>query len=534
MKIFLKCLAAILLSQTLTSCLSNYEELNKRIDFIEETVIKSFQQSISILESNYSSINLMLDELTCLNKQQKNEIESKLKELQLSIDSNKNKIEKIQSGHYDECEINDLIRSIEFEIDEIKKELQLVSDVLNKIMQTLNEENGLIKESTCLNDKIVVGGCYNLGGNKIGDVYTSTPTNVSSGAYLRIAIEKNSTYEVKGIGSKYSYRFYAFLDKNLKILELASDEYNTRDNSLILTPPAEAVLLIVNFTNYDSTQDYVTKTTTLQVADLVDMIKPLNGIKMVCFGDSITQFKDKIGMSYSDYLERYGAEVANVGIGGTQIRQRTTPSVKPTSFEQAYGGLDIVSLVNAVASNDYAIVEASASYVQKYYTPQYNPKDVIERLKSIDWSEVDIVTILGGTNDWNIGGNLGENTDVEPTSTLGALNLIIKSLLSAHPHIKIYCFTPIVRYVANSPAERTDATWAGTTTNNEGKTLLDYVDAIKDVAENNCIPVCDMYRTMGWNKYNFSWYFNDNDGTHPYKGYEEIAKRMQAFICEYQ
>jgi hypothetical protein len=84
--------------------------------------------------------------------------------------------------------------------------------------------------------------------------------------------------------------------------------------------------------------------------------------------------------------------------------------------------------------------------------------------------------------------------------------------------------------VASTLAERTDATWAGNMENSEGKTLLDYVDAIKYVAESNCIPVCDMYRTMGWNKYNFSQYFNDSDGVHPYKGFKQIADRMQSFI----
>ena len=60
--------------------------------------------------------------------------------------------------------------------------------------------------------------------------------------------------------------------------------------------------------------------------------------------------------------------------------------------------------------------------------------------------------------------------------------------------------------------------------------LDDYVDAIKYVAENNCIPVCDMYRTLGWNKWNFSQYFNDGDGVHPFKGFKQIAERMQSFI----
>ena len=44
------------------------------------------------------------------------------------------------------------------------------------------------------------------------------------------------------------------------------------------------------------------------------------------------------------------------------------------------------------------------------------------------------------------------------------------------------------------------------------------------------IPICDMYNTLGWNMYNFSNYFKDTDGTHPYKGYMSIARKFKGFI----
>ena len=393
------------------------------------------------------------------------------------------------------------------------------------------ENADTIIDTIDLSNKIVVGYAYNLGGNSVGQKYTSTPSTSATSAYARIAVNPNSKYEIRGEGSKYAYRFYAFLDADLTILELSTDAYNTRNDALVLTPPSNAAILIVNFTNYNADLDSIIRKDTYDVAESINAVyKPMIGKSIVCFGDSITQFANSTNMRYSDYLEEIGASVVNVGIGGTQIRQRATPSANPTSVEQAYGGLDIASLVNAAASNDYSIVEASASYIQSNATPQYNPIDVIEKLKSIDWNKVGIVTILGGTNDWNNGNNLGEATDENATSTLGALNHIIKTLLTAYPHLRVYVFTPLVRYVASSLAERTDATWAGTMTNGEDKTILDYVDAIKYVAENNCIPVCDMYRTLGWNKWNFSQYFNDSDGVHPYKGFKQIADRMQSFI----
>ena len=410
-----------------------------------------------------------------------------------------------------------------------KVKAESLKDVVLQMQSEGSDET--IIDTIDMSNKIVVGYAYNLGGDSVGQKYTSTPGTSATSAYARIAVNPNSKYEIKGKGSQYAFRFYAFLDANLTILELSTSAYNTRNDALVLTPPSSAAILIVNYTDYDASLDSLIRKDSYNVADSIKLIsKPLNGTNIVCFGDSITQFYSNIGMRYSDYLEENGANVVNVGIGGTQIRQRATPSASPTSVEQAYGGLDMASLASAVANNDYAIAEASAAYVQNNSTPQYNPQEVIERLKAIDWNKVGIVTILGGTNDWNNGNNLGKATDENATSTLGALNHIIKTLLTAYPHLRVYVFTPLVRYVASSLAERTDATWAGTMTNGEGKTILDYVDAIKYVSENNCIPVCDMYRTMGWNKWNFSQYFNDDDGVHPYKGFKEIADRMQSFI----
>lgn len=384
---------------------------------------------------------------------------------------------------------------------------------------------------TPLKDFVVVGEAYNLGGNKVGDRYTSTPSKSATSAYMKVAIEPNTQYEIRGIGSPYAFRFFAFLDANLTILELSSGDYDTRENGLILNPPTDAALIIVNFTNYDSNIDGVNK---LNIYNLAEVAKassqPLKDINMVCFGDSITQFDSSIGMRYSDYLSLAGANTINVGIGGTQIRQRSTPSLTPSSDSEAYAGLDIVSLIDAVATNNYDIPNACAAYIKNNTSVAFDPQDVIANLESIEWDKVDVVTIFAGTNDWMNGQSLGDKTQDNNDTTLGAMNHIIRVLLSAHPHVKIYWFTPIVRYIASSLSERTESNWGGNYTTKEGKTLIDYVDAIKEVAENNCIPVCDMYKTMGWNKYNFSQYFDDNDGTHPYKGFKQIANRIQSFI----
>ena len=88
-----------------------------------------------------------------------------------------------------------------------------------------------------------------------------------------------------------------------------------------------------------------------------------------------------------------------------------------------------------------------------------------------------------------------------------------------------------MRWFASSLEERTDENWSDNLTRSgEGKTLADYAGAIIENAKQSHIPVCDMYWSLGINKYNFSNYFYDNDGTHPYNGFDVIGKKIASFI----
>lgn len=71
----------------------------------------------------------------------------------------------------------------------------------------------------------------------------------------------------------------------------------------------------------------------------------LYGKTILCFGDSITEMADAYNLRYSDYMQDiYQCKVYNVGIGGTQIRQRTNPIETPTNERQAYAALDIINI----------------------------------------------------------------------------------------------------------------------------------------------------------------------------------------------
>ena len=275
----------------------------------------------------------------------------------------------------------------------------------------------------------------------------------------------------------------------------------------------------------------------------------LYGKTILCFGDSITEMADAYKLRYSDYMQDiYQCKVYNVGIGGTQIRQRTNPVEIPTSSNQAYAALDIINLVKAACSGDFTIQENAAEYL-KNNTSDDNTA-IVQILKSVDWDSVDAVTVFAGTNDWpSYSATLGESGSTDIGKTLGAVNEIIRLLSSTYPHVKIYWFTPIVRYSSYSISEWDDRYWSdrmgsseqpylpqsgsnepNTSDSLKNGTLKDFSEAIENEVRLNHIPCCDMYNTLGWNKYNFSQYFNDSDGTHPKKGFKEIAKKIASFL----
>lgn len=314
-------------------------------------------------------------------------------------------------------------------------------------------------------------------------------------------------------------------------------------NGYEITAPEGAESFIVNFSSYNKNTDKLEKyienvndgfaTETNNRLEHLEGSEYIIGKKVVCFGDSLTEYEGIDGKRYSDWIaDMTGADVINVGIGGSMIRQRAVPTATPTD-SKAYSGLDMLTMVESSCSQDFAIPRACAQWIKENLRDDNTA--IVERLASIDWSNVDVVTLFGGTNDFNNAHSLGTSGEEGWWTTLGAFNKIVRLLLTTYPHIKLYYFTPAVRWAPFSgDAERTNENWCdvryNTDESGEHKTLVDYVDALIEEARKNKIPVCDMYRTLGWNQFNFSQYFPDNDGTHPTKGFKQIAEKIIKFI----
>lgn len=255
------------------------------------------------------------------------------------------------------------------------------------------------------------------------------------------------------------------------------------------------------------------------------------GKNVVVFGDSITEFKDINGKTYCDHIaELTFANVINVGVGGTQFRQRTQPVSSPASSNEAYAALDIINMVKASCDSDFEKQVNAATYLKDNASD--NNIAIVERLQAIDWLDVHAVIIMAGTNDWNNASTKwGDPTSSDVNYTFGAINEIVRLLLTTYPHVKLYWFTPTVRWLTDDEGNRTADTWSDNFMRNN-KNLREFSAMVFEAVSLHHIPICDMYNTLGWNMYNFDQFFSSTDGTHPTKGkgMEEIAKKIVSFI----
>lgn len=230
---------------------------------------------------------------------------------------------------------------------------------------------------------------------------------------------------------------------------------------------------------------------------------PLEGKTVVNFGDSIFGWFDAPDDISTKIAELTGATVYNVGFGAMWMSGKSG---------EAYN-FCMCGLAESVAAQDFsAQVSALETWSDASAAAAFAP--TVETLQSIDFSEVDAITIAYGTNDFTA--NIPLDHETNPTnkwSFASALRYSIETILTAHPHIKIYVCTPIYRfYLDESGAYSNDS---DTATNTNGVTLVEFAEKAIEVAKEYHLPYIDNYNELGINKFTRLEYFDATDGTHP-------------------
>lgn len=130
-------------------------------------------------------------------------------------------------------------------------------------------------------------------------------------------------------------------------------------------------------------------------------------------------------------------------------------------------------------------------------------------------SKADIVSVMIGVNDFAKSCELGTIDDKGLTTIYGGLNTLVKGLKSKYNNAYIFFMTPFQQWRFDDP-------------NSVGVSLIDVVNAIKQVCENNDIPVLDMYNLCNFNETTDPYC----DGLHPTQQFmtNYVAPMVSQFI----
>ena len=268
--------------------------------------------------------------------------------------------------------------------------------------------------------------------------------------------------------------------------------------------------------------------------------RSLEGKTIVNFGDSIFGLASN-GQYVSTLLAKAtGAKVYNMGIGGTRMASYLTAESTLTNpiINDMWDPFSMYRLVDAIISKDFSYQDAAfKKYSDFSNSNRLYIKDSINTLKTLDFNNIDIVTISFGTNDFTSSKNnpKAEGDNKYNTHALeGALRYSIEKLHKAYPHLEIYVSTPIYRTWFNS--DKTAITGDSTTYKNKfGYTLSQYCEMIENVvAEYDYVTLIDAYRGTGFNASNRAEYYADpnKDLTHlGEKGRKVLAEYMAEIMC---
>ena len=202
--------------------------------------------------------------------------------------------------------------------------------------------------------------------------------------------------------------------------------------------------------------------------------------EIVCFGDSITHI-----YNYPKLISKIlGCNTYNVGFAG-----RCFAGDNP---------LSMCNIVDSILSKDF-----SNQYEEVKKETEYDFPKQLDRLQSIDFNEIDIVTIAYGTNDCGFNIPLGCIDDYGKDTFYGAINYVIDKLQTKYKHLEIILVTPIFRSMSWDSIENQVLCDVKANTNQDY--LIDFVNAMFEVGNLRNIKVIDNFHNTGINKYNLDY-----------------------------
>ena len=118
----------------------------------------------------------------------------------------------------------------------------------------------------------------------------------------------------------------------------------------------------------------------------------------------------------------------------------------------------------------------------------------------------DLVTVMGGTNDWAQNVPMGAPDSVDPLTFNGALNTLATKLMARFPAKRVALFaTPYGEMYDYVPRG-----WPNAYTNTQGLTTRDYAEAVRQACKRWGLPCVDVGGNAGWNTSNIRTFITDD------------------------
>ncbi len=234
---------------------------------------------------------------------------------------------------------------------------------------------------------------------------------------------------------------------------------------------AGCVGLATNLSNGSNTGD----------VDEVEEVVDFSSMSYLSFGDSITYGSNLFDSSTYRWTTPYPTAVANeLKFNTVENKGRAGATLSSNTL-----GLSCIADIIQTSSGDY-----------------------------------DIISLLGGVNDFNRDLPIGTLTDTTSDTIYGSLDVIAKCLTSNYPNAFIFFMTPL-KFVYND--------YNFYTPNNAGYMIEDVCIAVKLVAKRYNIPVLDLYNDSNFQNH---LYDTNCDGLHPNQDFilESLAPQIADFI----
>lgn len=237
--------------------------------------------------------------------------------------------------------------------------------------------------------------------------------------------------------------------------------------------------------------------------------------KVLNLGDSIFGNNEK-PWDLGTYIQNItGLKDANCGYGGTTARVIPSGNMAP---------LGLPSIVDCIVDEDFSALQTPAYWGDK---SEYMYSVPTLLFPMIDFSKLEIITIAYGTNDYNSNTPIdNEDNRLDISTYKGGLRYAVENIQKKYHDITLVMLSPIYRYWSNSSDYSTVDTDSDDRTNTLGLKLDDYVDAMKQVADEYHIPFFDNYRNIGLNKYTAPTWLRDGTHLNRTRGVEKFGHRV--------